>query len=34
MNVQRTAPGSGFQSWSQPAAVAPRTDGFGLLVFQ
>jgi hypothetical protein len=34
VNVQRTAPGVGFQAWSHPAAVLPRADGFGLLIFQ
>jgi hypothetical protein len=26
-------PGVGFQSWTQPAAVSVRPEGFGLLVF-
>ncbi len=31
--IQRVTPGVGFQSWSTPAAVIPRPDGFGLMVF-
>jgi hypothetical protein len=33
IGVQRIVPGVGFQSWTQPAAVNPRGEGFGLLIF-
>jgi len=33
--VQRTVPGAGFQSWTNPASAATvRPEGFGLLVFE
>jgi hypothetical protein len=34
VGVQRTVPQVGFQSWSRPAAVDARAEGFGLLIFQ
>jgi hypothetical protein len=34
VGVQRTVPGVGFQSWSHPAGVKIRPEGFGLLVFE
>lgn len=34
IGVQRTIPGAGFQSWSQPATPEVRPEGFGLLVFE
>jgi photosystem II stability/assembly factor-like uncharacterized protein len=34
VNIQRTIPGVGFQSWSTPASVAIRPEGFGLLIFE
>lgn len=33
-NVVRVLPGDGVQSWTGPAADAPRPEGFGLLQFQ
>lgn len=33
VGVQRTVPGMGFQSWTQPAALVPRGEGFGFLMF-
>jgi len=33
IGVQRIVPDAGFQSWTQPAAVVPRGEGFGLLIF-
>jgi tetratricopeptide (TPR) repeat protein len=33
-NVARVLPGRGVQGWSLPAAVEPRPEGLGLLVFQ
>jgi photosystem II stability/assembly factor-like uncharacterized protein len=33
IGVQRTIPNVGFQSWSRPAAVQPRPEGFGYLSF-
>ena len=33
LGVQRTVPGVGFQSWTQPAAVEVVPEGFGLLLF-
>jgi len=33
VGVQRTVPGVGFQSWTQPAAVKVKPQGFGYLVF-
>jgi len=32
--VQRTVPGVGFQSWTHPAAVEVKPEGFGYLLFQ
>jgi len=32
-NVQRIVPGDSLHSWSQPASVAGRGEGFGLLLF-
>lgn len=32
--VQRTAPTTGFQSWTAPADIAVRPEGFGLLTFE
>ena len=34
VGLQRIVPGWGFQSWSQPANVAGRAEGFGLLLFE
>ena len=34
VGVQRILPGTGFQSWSSPAAVAPLPEGFGYLIFE
>jgi hypothetical protein len=34
VGVQRVAPGGGFQSWTRPAAIRPRPEGFGLLLFE
>lgn len=34
VGVQRTVPGVGLQSWSTPAAVGIRPEGFGYLVFE
>jgi hypothetical protein len=34
IGIQRVVPGTGFQSWSTPAAVSVLADGFGYLVFQ
>jgi photosystem II stability/assembly factor-like uncharacterized protein len=34
VNVQRIVPGEGFSSWSRPAAVNVRGEGFGLLLFE
>jgi hypothetical protein len=34
VGIQRITPGAGFQSWTQPAAVHPRPEGFGLLIFE
>ncbi len=33
VGIQRVVPGVGFQSWTQPAAVVPRPEGFGYLQF-
>ncbi len=33
VGIQRTIPGVGFQSWSTPAAIRIRPEGFGLLTF-
>ena len=34
IGIQRIAPNVGFQSWTKPASInAPRSDGFGLLLF-
>lgn len=32
VGMQRILPGIGLQSWTQPAAVTPRGEGFGLMV--
>ncbi|MBC8869985.1 MAG: hypothetical protein H8E44_11235 [Planctomycetes bacterium] len=32
--IQRVVPRVGFQSWTQPAAVSVRAEGFGLLTFE
>jgi photosystem II stability/assembly factor-like uncharacterized protein len=32
-NIQRIIPGVGFQSWSQPATIGIRPEGFGYLEF-
>jgi photosystem II stability/assembly factor-like uncharacterized protein len=34
LGVQRIAPGVGFQSWTEPAAVEVLPEGFGLLLFE
>ncbi|MEQ8786850.1 MAG: YCF48-related protein [Pirellulaceae bacterium] len=34
IGLQRTVPGVGFQSWTQPAAVNIRPEGFGLLMLR
>ncbi len=34
INVQRTVPDVGFQSWSLPASTAIQPEGFGYLVFE
>ena len=34
VGVQRIVPRVGFQSWSQPAAVRSRPEGFGYLLFE
>ncbi len=34
INVQRIIPGAGFQSWSSPATIDIRPEGFGLLQFE
>jgi len=34
LGVQRTVPGVGFQSWTQPAGTRPMPAGFGFLWFQ
>ena len=34
VGVQRIAPGAGFQSWTQPAAVQVQPTGFGYLRFE
>ena len=34
LGVQRTVPGVGFQSWTEPAAVEIIPEGFGLLLLQ
>ncbi|MDY0167409.1 MAG: YCF48-related protein [Thermoguttaceae bacterium] len=33
VGVQRTVPGAGFQSWTQPAAIEVMPEGFGWLMF-
>jgi photosystem II stability/assembly factor-like uncharacterized protein len=33
LGIQRTVPGVGFQSWSEPAAAAVMPEGFGYLIF-
>ena len=34
VGIQRTVPGVGFQSWTQPAAIRPRPQGFGHVVLE
>lgn len=34
LGVQRVVPGVGFQSWTVPASVRVRPEGFGLLIFE
>ena len=34
IGLQRTVPLVGFQSWTQPAAISPRGEGFGFLMFE
>ncbi len=34
IGIQRTVPGVGFQSWSTPAAIDVRPEGFALLIFE
>ena len=34
VNIQRTIPQVGFQSWSNPAGVEPRPEGMGILTFE
>jgi len=34
VGLQRTVPGVGFQSWTRPAAVQVRPEGFGILVIE
>jgi len=34
IGIQRTVPGVGFQSWSTPAAIDIRPEGFALLIFE
>ncbi len=34
MGIQRIVPGVGIQSFTQPAAVVPRGEGFALMMFQ
>jgi photosystem II stability/assembly factor-like uncharacterized protein/tetratricopeptide (TPR) repeat protein len=34
IGIQRVVPGTGFQSWTTPAAISVLPDGFGYLVFQ
>jgi hypothetical protein len=34
VGLQRTIPGVGFQSWSQPASPVVKPQGFGLLLFE
>ncbi len=34
VGVQRTVPGTGFQSWTQPAAINERPEGFGFVLFE
>ena len=34
VGIQRTVPGVGFQSWTRPAAVSVRPEGFGFLRFE
>ena len=34
IGVQRIVPGSGFQSWTQPASTRGKHDGFGCLLFE
>ena len=33
LGIQRTVPGVGFQSWTEPAAAAVTPEGFGYLIF-
>ena len=34
LGIQRITPGSGFQSWTRPAGVEVRPEGFGYLMFR
>lgn len=34
LGVQRTVPGTGFQSWTRPATTDVQPEGFGLLIFE
>jgi hypothetical protein len=34
LGLQRVVPGVGFQSWTTPAAIMPRPEGFGYLRFE
>ncbi len=34
IGIQRTIPGVGFQSWSTPASIQVRPQGFGLVTFE
>lgn len=34
VGIQRTVPGIGFQSWTEPAAIEPDPTGFGYLQFR
>jgi photosystem II stability/assembly factor-like uncharacterized protein len=34
MGIQRIVPGAGFQSWTTPAAIEVRPEGFGYLLFE
>jgi tetratricopeptide (TPR) repeat protein len=34
VGIQRVVPGLGFQSWSNPASIKIRPEGFGYLVFE
>lgn len=34
LGVQRIVPGTGFQSWTQPAAIEAQAEGFGILALE